>query len=140
MVTTFIQTETPYWQPVPDVRNQPFPFSAALNDPNYANCQPGNCNALGLRILNSNNIYIYGAGLYSFFNNYDTTCSNAGGPENCQSQIFSVEGANTNKIWVYGLSTIGSQSMIVQDGTSIARYSDNVSVFPDTIALFTYRI
>jgi len=33
----------------------------------------GNCPAAwGLRVLNSNNILIYGAGLYSFFSNYDT--------------------------------------------------------------------
>lgn len=139
VVTSFIQTETPYWQPVPDVRNQPMPFNSALNDPNYSNCLPGNCDALGLRILNSSGMYIYGAGLYSFFNNYDTTCSNGGGPENCQSQIFSVEGPGTNKVWVYGLSTVGSQSMVVQDGNNLAKYSDNVSVYPDTIALFTYR-
>ncbi len=85
----------------------------------------------------------HSAGLYSFFNNYDTTCSNApssGGTENCQSEIFSIEGSSTNNIWVYSLSTIGSQSMVVQDGTSLASWSNNVNVYPDTISYFTFRV
>ncbi|OCK96142.1 glycoside hydrolase family 55 protein [Cenococcum geophilum 1.58] len=142
IVAGFVQTETPYWQPVPNVRNQPYPTNSAINDPTYSSCLPGNCDALGLRILNSQNIFIYGAGLYSFFNNYDTTCSNApssGGTENCQSEIFSIEGSGTNNIWVYSLSTIGSQSMVVQDGTSLASWSDNINVYPDTISYFTFR-
>ena len=113
-----------------------------LNDPNYAASCPstGNCDALGLRILNSQNLFIYGAGLYSFFNQYNTTCSNAGGPEDCQSQIFSIEGgAGSNNLWVYGLNTIGSQSMVDIDGTSFASFRDNINNFPSTIPYFTYR-
>lgn len=95
---------------------------------------------LGLRVYNSQNLIFYGAGLYSFFNDYSTTCSNAGGPEDCQSEIFSIEGNSTSGIWVYSLSTIGSQSQVVINGKSQATYSDNISVFPDTIAYFTYNV
>jgi glucan 1,3-beta-glucosidase len=63
-------------------------------------------------------------------------CSNSGGPENCQSNIFSLEGSVTN-INVYCLSTVGTTNMITQNSKSLAVYSDNVNVFPDTIALFT---
>ena len=63
-------------------------------------------------------------------------CSNGGGPENCQSNIFSLEGSVSN-INVYCLNTIGTTNMITQNGKALASYSDNVSVFPDTIALFT---
>lgn len=65
-----IQTETPYYQPNPNTAI-PFPAVASLNDPATEG------DALGLRILSSNNLLIYGAGLYSFFHNYDVTCSNA---------------------------------------------------------------
>ena len=78
---------------------------------------------------------IYGAGLYSFFDNYSTTCSNAGNGEACQSRIFDIEG-NVRNINVYNLNTIGATSMINQNGVSLASYADNVNVFPDTIALF----
>jgi glucan 1,3-beta-glucosidase len=176
----FIQTETPYvaggnchggyklirvclryYQPTPFA---PTPFSVVptLNDPNFASScagTSGNCaDAWGLRILNSHDVFIYGAGLYSFFNDYDTSklqssnplsfyylprlrqvlaaCSNGGGPENCQSNIFSLEGSISN-VNVYCLSTVGTTNMVIQNGKTLASYSDNVNVYPDTIALFT---
>ncbi|KAL9616659.1 MAG: hypothetical protein Q9160_008482 [Pyrenula sp. 1 TL-2023] len=134
----FAQTETPYWQPNPNAINQPYPLSSALNDPNYASfCSrfSGNCDSLGLRILNSNSIFVYGGGFYSFFNSYSTTCSNAGGPENCQSAIVSIEGSGN--VRMYNVGTVGSQSMIAVNGGSVASYADNVNVFPDTIAYFS---
>jgi glucan 1,3-beta-glucosidase len=108
--------------------------------------------------VNSQDILIYGAGLYSFFNNYNTctyiqpfkyflantaivclpidvACSAAGNGETCQTMIFDIEGSCSN-VDVYNLNTIGSTSMINRDGQSLARFSDNVNVFPDTIALF----
>ncbi|KAF2191420.1 glycoside hydrolase family 55 protein [Zopfia rhizophila CBS 207.26] len=140
----FIQTETPYWQPVPDARGQPYPLNTALNDPNYGtSCLPGNCDALGLRILNSQSILVYGAGLYSFFNNYSTDCSkkpSEGGKADCQSQIFSIEGGSASGVLIYGLNTIGSLSMVTIDGSDKAKWSDNVNVFPDTIGLFSYKV
>lgn len=62
-----------YYQPNPQA---PAPFTAvsSLNDPTFSNCagQAANCyDAWGLRIVNSKNVLIYGAGHYSFFNNYD---------------------------------------------------------------------
>jgi hypothetical protein len=65
-----IQTETPYYQPNPNT-TIPFPAVQSLNDP------PSAASALGLRILNSNNLLVYGAGLYSFFSNYYVHCSDA---------------------------------------------------------------
>jgi hypothetical protein len=90
-------------------------------------------------VLNSQDIVIIGAGLYSFFNSYSTTCSDANQSENCQSLIFSVEGSSTSDLYVYGLTTVGTTDMIVIDGTAMASYSDNVDVFGDTIAYFTYN-
>ena len=37
---------------------------------------------------------------------------------------------------IYNLNTVGVESMITRDGVSLANYSDNVDVFPDTIAVF----
>jgi glucan 1,3-beta-glucosidase len=72
----FMQTETPYYQPSPPAP-APFTVNTALNDPDFSsscNGQSGNCaEAWGLRVLNSKNILVYGAGLYSFFNNYDAS-------------------------------------------------------------------
>lgn len=132
----FIQTETPYYQPNPDAANGPYPTNSALKDPDYSSCLPGNCNSLGLRVLDSSDIIIYGAGLYSFFNNYSTDCSTFPTPENCQSEIFSVEGTTSDFV-VYTLSTVGTTNMIVKDGESLAVVSDNLATYAATIAYFT---
>ena len=72
----FIQTETPYYQPNPSAP-VPYVLNSALHDPDFdTSCagQAGNCrNAWGLRVINSQNILVYGAGLYSFFDNYSTS-------------------------------------------------------------------
>ncbi|CAG8197391.1 unnamed protein product [Penicillium olsonii] len=133
----FVQTETPYYQPNPNAANGPYPTNSTLKDPDYSSCLGGNCNSLGLRVLNSKNVIIYGAGLYSFFNNYSTTCSTFPVPENCQSMIFSVEGS-TSGLVVYGLNTVGTTYMIVKDGVALAKVSDNLATYAATIAYFTF--
>ena len=124
-----LQTETAYYQPNPDA-TIPFPPVAALNDPIFTSGQSG----WGLRVVESSEVLVYGAGLYSFFSNYDVTCSNQGNGETCQKQIFSVEGSMG--VSVYNLNTVGTQEMITLDKTDIAAYSDNLNGFIDTIALF----
>ncbi|THC89427.1 hypothetical protein EYZ11_011128 [Aspergillus tanneri] len=133
VVAGFIQTETPYWQPNPDAASSPFPSNSTLNDPDFNNCQPGSCNALGLRIHESRDVAIYGAGLYSFFNNYSTKCSEATSSEKCQSEIFRVDGSVPGLV-VYALNTIGTTNMVVQDGKVLARYGDNMASIESVIA------
>lgn len=55
---------------------------AFTNDPIFDNCDsnPTCTEAWALRVLHSQDVYIYGAGFYSFFNNYDQTCI---GDESC---------------------------------------------------------
>jgi glucan 1,3-beta-glucosidase len=135
----FIQTETPYYQPSPNALT-PFPPVSSLSDPDFkTSCsgQSGNCAAAwGLRVLNSKNVLVYGAGHYSFFNNYDTTCSAQNGPENCQNQIVSIEGTVSN-VRLYSLATIGSINMISRDGKTVAKAADNQNTFPQVIAMYT---
>lgn len=140
----FIQTETPYWQPSPDAKSQPYPLSQALNDPDYASACPAGqtCDAYGLRILNSQNILIYGGGLYSFFKNYDVSCSDpnaANGQRDCQNQIFSIEGSSSG-ILAYALSQVGALQMLTIDRQDKAKWSDNLSVYSNTIGLISYNV
>lgn len=133
-----IQTETPYFQPSPNAL-VPFPVVSSLNDPNFStSCSgvSGNCAAAwGLRIINSNNIVVYGAGLYSFFSDYSTDCSTFSAGESCQSRIASLEGTISN-IRIYNLNTIGAQSMLNRDGTQVAYYNDNVNTFASNVAVY----
>lgn len=77
-----IQIEIPYYQPSPNA-SFPFPYVASLYDPefsistnirvsNTSNASVPSTNAWGLRIVDSHDVYVYGASLYSFFNNYST--------------------------------------------------------------------
>ncbi|KAK9600183.1 hypothetical protein V6Z92_000273 [Aspergillus fumigatus] len=133
-----IQTETAYYQSNPNALI-PFTPKAAIHDPDFASsCKSssdGNCEVgWGLRVVDSHDLYVYGAGLYSFFNNYDAGCSTYGGEQNCQNSIFSIEGDSA--ITVYNLNTLGTRSMVDRDGQSLASFSDNISVFTNNIVLF----
>jgi len=135
-----IQIEIPYYQPNPNA-TVPFPRNAALGDPVFPTTpyidangtNVPNANAWGLRVVNSQEILVYGAGLYEFFNNWSTDCLNQGGGASCQSRIFSVE---NSQVYLYDLHTIGTRNMITLDGVDIAKFSDNIAGFTDEIAVF----
>lgn len=57
------------------------------------------------------------------------------GPENCQNNIFDLEGTLSN-INVYNLGTVGVVNQISQNGNSLASSQSNVNAFADVIALF----
>lgn len=68
-----IQLETAYYPLNPDA-SFPFAPSAELLDPQFSsscNNGTGQCSGWGLRILNSQDIAVYGVGLYSFFRKYN---------------------------------------------------------------------
>ena len=76
-------------------------------------------------------------GLYSFFDNYSTDCSQVGAGAVCQSRILSIEGdRNTYDISLYNVNTVGSTEMITRDGVDLASNVDNNSTFVDTINIF----
>ena len=84
-----VQTETAYYQPHPDI-SAPFPAVPALRDPDNAKvCRRTGkyCDGWGLRVLDSQDINIYGAGLYSFFDNYNT-CESRPSLSNIETTIY----------------------------------------------------
>ncbi|KAI0142897.1 glycoside hydrolase family 55 protein [Xylariaceae sp. FL1272] len=134
---SMFQSETPYYQPSP-LSPTPFSVVASLNDPDFATtCSgvEGNCaESWGLRIVDSTDFFIYGAGHYSFFNNYDsTTCPTFAGGNNCQARMVNIE--NSSNINIFSLNTIGSTAMVNVDGEDIALASDNENVFASNIIL-----
>jgi glucan 1,3-beta-glucosidase len=126
----YIQTESPYYQPNP---SPPVPFTSipAWNDPIFAS---DTASSWGLRVVNSSEVYVYGAGLYSFFSNYNSTCSSEGNGEWCQERILSVE--NTTSFSMFGLQTVGTNSMITVNDVDGASYADNLNGFSDAVAVF----
>ncbi|KAE8334280.1 pectin lyase fold/virulence factor [Aspergillus arachidicola] len=136
VVAGYIQTETPYWQPTNDTSLGPYPTDTTIQDPIFSNCLSGPCSALGLRVRGGHSLAIYGAGLYSFFHQYSTSCSEPTNTDKCQEDILSIEDVGGDMI-IYSLNTVGTTDMIVRDGHRLARYSDNLATFASTIAYFT---
>lgn len=152
-----IQTESPYYQPTP---NPPAPFESAVGifsgDPAYQNCHcgsPGNDAAWALRIIESSEIYIAGAGLYSWFSTYTQECSkyinlqlhrnlprfkciwthkitlnriNTVKTRSCQNSLIQLEG-NGGDVRIFNLITIGATNMITSDGNQLTS-QDNLAV------------
>lgn len=122
-----IQTETPYFQPVPTAPT-PFEKSVALNrfagDPTFADCTSDSCKeAWGLRIIDSSDITIHSAGLYSWFVNYGQDCLE---PEDCQERIAEVDGSTSVVIFnlfTKGVTQIGTGS---SNSSSIQQADDGV--------------
>lgn len=128
-----IQSETPYFQNNPNAIT-PFTVNTAFSDPNFSSTCAGNTDlcpkSWGLRVVGSTSVLVYGAGLYSFFDNYSQTCLNT---ESCQSNMVDLE---TSTVSLFGLSTKASTSMVTLNGVSAALDSSNRNNFCATIALF----
>jgi glucan 1,3-beta-glucosidase len=121
-----IQTETPYYQPSP-APPSPFSVNSAYSDPNSS------INAAwGLWVATSSNILVFGAGHYSFFQNYAQAClPNA----NCQSQIVNID--STSSIAIYGLSTVGTTYQLSVNQQGVISASANPDGFQDTVTAWT---
>ncbi|PNY22823.1 Glucan 1,3-beta-glucosidase [Tolypocladium capitatum] len=127
-----IQTETAYFQGNPDAR-VPFTPNPKYGDPDFSTCTSGTCaRTWGLRITNSNNILIYGGGLYSFFNNYTQQCVDA---NNCQDNMIAVDNSTVH---MFAISTKASVAMVTLNGQAAALDSDNRNNFCAAIAHFSH--
>ncbi|MCJ1425652.1 hypothetical protein MMC29_003552 [Sticta canariensis] len=126
-----IQAESPYMQSNPDALS-PFNPLAAFFDPTFSTCTTASCRkSWGLRIFQSSDILVYGAGLYSFFDNYDQTCL---ATESCQENMVAVE--CSTEVYIWGLSTKASTNMVTVDGQGVVPQEDNRDNFCSTIAVF----
>jgi glucan 1,3-beta-glucosidase len=123
-----IQTETPYMQPNPDFTT-PFKSNPKYFDPDFS--KKADKTAWAVRIIDSSSLWNYGAGTYSFFQNYGQDCL---ATENCQQDINEIE--NSTNVNIFGLSTKASVNMITSGGKGLALDSDNRSNFCATMAIF----
>ncbi|KAL6789689.1 pectin lyase fold/virulence factor [Trichoderma sp. SZMC 28012] len=123
-----IQTESPYFQPVPGA---PAPFDAAAsfpNDPDFSHCNftsdtdNEQCRySWGLQIIDSTDVTIHGAGLYSFFNAFYKDCEDT---RNCQESILEVKGSTG--VVIYNLFTVATVDIANGiDGTKILQSDGN---------------
>ncbi|KAK3934012.1 glycoside hydrolase [Diplogelasinospora grovesii] len=106
-----IQTESPYYPPVP-IAPQPFTTTGQFpGDPSFASCQDTGCKAAwALSLTNSTNIQITGAGLYSWFSDYSQTCVDT---QNCQDSLMTTH--DCGDIYLMNLYTVGATNMLMPD-------------------------
>jgi glucan 1,3-beta-glucosidase len=105
------------------------------HDPMFDKCFLPTCaKTYGLVIKDSTYIFTYGAGLYSFFNNYDGGCILT---QNCQQFMVTVE--SSEAIYLFGLNTIAASTLVEADGVSLVPEGPNAnSALLRTVALFEY--
>ncbi|KAL6229168.1 hypothetical protein BDW75DRAFT_245974 [Aspergillus navahoensis] len=130
ILMAMIQTESPYYQPVPLTPN-PFTPGAYPNDPTFDDCK---LNALkcavswAVCIVDSSNIWMLGSGLYSFFSDYSQDCLDT---NNCQQKGLEIE--QSSNIWIHNLCTKAIVE-IVSPFNSVPTYAqDNVNGFLSSI-------
>ncbi|RFU74993.1 glycoside hydrolase family 55 [Trichoderma arundinaceum] len=134
--SNILQTETAYMQGNPDAR-VPFTTNSRYADPDWSKCTTSTCaRTWGIRIVNSSNTLIYGAGMYSFFNNYNLnqpTGSACVDFNNCQDNMIDIQ---NSQVKLFGISTKASISMINLNGQQAVFDRDNRDTFCGTIASF----
>ncbi|KAL8804895.1 MAG: hypothetical protein Q9182_002297 [Xanthomendoza sp. 2 TL-2023] len=127
-----IQSETPYSQSNPDATT-PFSTNTRYHDPDFSHCTTAGCKkSWGLRVVASSEIHVFGAGLYSFFDNYSQDCL---ATESCQESMVSLECGNQNT-YLWGLSTKAATHQVTIDGKGVVNQKDNRSNFCSTLAVF----
>ncbi|KAG1814274.1 glycoside hydrolase family 55 protein [Suillus subaureus] len=124
----FAQTETPYYQPSPAA---PAPYSTVsfYNDPTFSSSINM---AWGMYIQSSSNIIIFGAGFYSFFQNYSQTCLTT---NTCQAQIFNIDSASN--VIAYSVSTVATTYQLSVSQNGVIRSSGNADGFQETFTAWS---
>ncbi|KAH8711250.1 Glucan 1,3-beta-glucosidase [Beauveria bassiana] len=133
-----IQTESPYYQPNP---RPPDPFRAGArfpNDPDFSDCElaaaveEDRCNyAWGMLVIDSTDVVVHSAGLYSFFNEYYQDCIAS---HNCQTRILEVKGSTGVVIFnLFTVATVNIASGI--DGTKVLQ-KDNQRGFTTEVSVW----
>lgn len=102
ILMSMIQTETPYFQPMPKA---PAPYRPGLfpSDPRFDHCEDGDelcAMAWGARILDSETVYILSAGIYAWFHAHDQACVDT---NDCQQRALEV--AQSFDLWLFNLCT-----------------------------------
>ena len=133
VLLAMIQTETPYYQSSPGAP-APYTTDSLVHDPDFSRCGGSiTCSmSWGLMLQNSQNIFVYGGGLYNFFQNYDQGCLTT---ESCQEAMVDINSGSTG-VFLYGLNTKASTHMISINEVGFAEQVDNRNTFCSTIAGF----
>ena len=118
-----IQTETPYYQPSP-AAPAPFSTDSAYSDPTFSSSQTS---AWGLYVESSSDIFVFGAGHYSFYQDYNQACLNT---TSCQAEIISIDAASS--VNLFSVATVATTNSLSVGGSPVIKALDNVDGFQST--------
>ena len=91
-----------------------------------------------MRIANSTNTFVYGAGFYSFFNNYDQSQVPN---RRVQKRILWLEGLDEGaNVWVVNLNTVGVEEMVTVDGKDTVGEGGLRNGFGNTLAVWASQL
>ncbi|KAL4769204.1 pectate lyase superfamily protein-domain-containing protein [Aspergillus nidulans var. acristatus] len=130
VVLGMIQTELPYYQPVPKA---PRPFSTGLfkDDPTFNDC-PADLTTCalswGVRIIDSKTVYVLGAGLYSWYSGYSQDYLET---NNCQQRAVYIK--ETSNLWIYNLCIKAIIKIVLPVSELITYAADNHNGFLSSI-------
>ena len=125
------QTESPYFQPTPPPPGPLYTSLSEWKDPTFTGHEKA---AWGLHVTKSRNILVFGAGLYSFFDNYDNTVCNRPDQINCQKEVLKVD--EESSISIYSLATVGVVHPLSIDHTPVISAVDNRNGFGQTVTVW----
>jgi glucan 1,3-beta-glucosidase len=119
-----VQSETAYYQAGMATAEEVYPTDDRFfsDDPLFLHCseKPGfnnKCNeGWALRLVQSQFIYIYGGGFYSFFQDYKTTCSNNTQAANVTCQDSLVDINYSGGLFMLNIFTVGANEVISPQG------------------------
>ncbi|PKX88189.1 pectin lyase-like protein, partial [Aspergillus novofumigatus IBT 16806] len=140
--TTFLQTESPYYQPTP---KPPAPFDQVVgtfdSDPKYGcdGSDADGCDASWAVIMkNCQNVHIGSAGTYSWFRTYTQDCIDVHG---CQKALWLL-GSNYDNNRLQHVIGTGAKNIIVSpDGTTITSAANlAVSSHPSWAHISLYEL
>lgn len=138
------QTETAYYQGTGQpVASSLQPLDERYHDPNFnlsstQASDPYENRGLGMRIANSTNTFIFGAGFYSFFDNYDQSQVPN---RRVQRRILWLEGLGEgSNVWVVNLNTVGVEEMVTVDGKDTVGEGGLRNGFGNTLAVWASQL
>jgi len=125
-----IQTETPYYQPATNAPSV-YTFGSDISDPKFCSLSSDyRCEmAYGLSIVGSQQVFLYGAGLYSFFNTWGSECLETAGGPSCQLNMVNLE--TSSSTYLFALNTYGSLYMR-STNESFSYAPSNINTFCST--------
>ncbi|XP_014555283.1 carbohydrate-binding module family 50 protein [Bipolaris victoriae FI3] len=130
VLMAMIQTESPYFQDVPKAP-APFQLGGFSNDPSFYDCSSSSSKCAvswGVRIIDSEQIHVLGAGLYSWFSRYSQDCLKT---EDCQDRVFEID--QSTNVWIYNLCTKAVREMVTPVKSKATMAKDNQNGFLSSI-------